>query len=146
MSEIKIIKGEEFQDYRGKIHSLNNFHFDGIKRCYIIHHPDISVIRGWHGHKNERKWFYCLKGQFSVACVKIDDWKNPSKDLVPEVFHLNENNSELVCVPAGYANCLKAWKKDSVMLVLSDKILKDALDDSWRYDKDMWVDWTNCIP
>lgn len=143
MDKTTIIKGEEFQDFRGKIHSLNNFHFDGIKRCYIIHHPDVSVVRGWHGHQNERKWFYCVKGRFSVACVKIDDWNNPSKNLIPEIYHLNENKSALVCVPAGYANCLKAWEKDSVMLVLSDKILEDAVGDSWRYDKNMWVDWND---
>ena len=28
------------------------------------------------------------------------------------------------------------------MIVLSDKILSEALEDSWRYDKDMWVDWS----
>ena len=25
--------------------------------------------------------------------------------------------------------------------VYSDKILSDAVHDSWRYDKDMWMDW-----
>lgn len=141
MDKIQIIKGEEFVDYRGKIHSLNNFHFDGVKRIYFIHHPDMTVVRGWHGHQTERKWYYCVKGSFSVAMVKIDDWDNPSPDLVPEVFHLNENNSQLVCVPVGYANCLKAWEPDSVMMVLSDKTLEIALLDSWRYDKNLWINW-----
>lgn len=141
MSEIKVIKGEEFQDHRGILNSLNNFHFDGIRRGYFIHHPDDSVVRGWHGHQNERKWFYCVKGAFSLAVVKPDDWDNPSDDLIPEIFHLNEKNSQLVCVPVGYANCLKAWEPGSVMMVLSDKILEDALEDSWRYDKEKWVDW-----
>lgn len=143
MSEIKIIKGEEFQDHRGKIHSLNNFHFEGIKRSYFIHHPDISVVRGWHGHQKERKWFYCVKGAFSVALVKIDNWDNPSDKLKPEIFHLDENKSSLVAVPAGYANNLKAWKKDSVMMVLSDKTLDEAASDSWRFDKEKWLNWGN---
>ena len=142
MSEIKVIEGEIFRDHRGQISSLNNFHFEGVKRAYIIHHPDISVIRGWHAHQFERKWFYCLKGKFSVALVKIDNWKNPSTTLEPEVFHLNEDKSRLVCVPAGYANCLKALTPNAVMLVLSDKTLEEAADDSWRYDKSMWVDWS----
>ncbi len=141
MDEIKIIEGEIFSDYRGRINSLNSFHFEGIKRAYIIHHPDESVIRGWHAHQYERKWFYCLKGRFSVALVKIDNWDNPSVDLKPIIFNLCEERSELVCVPAGYANCLKAHLKDSIMLVLSDKILDEAVNDSWRYDKNLWVDW-----
>lgn len=146
MSDIKIIKGEIFMDERGQISSLNNFHFDGVKRCYMIHHPNTEIVRGWHGHKDESKWFYCVKGQFSVACVKVDNWTDPSPDLIPQVYHLNENESNLVCVPKGYANCLKAWQKDSVMLVFSEKILEDALGDSWRYDKSMWIDWSNHIP
>ncbi|MCH5233469.1 MAG: WxcM-like domain-containing protein [Muribaculaceae bacterium] len=146
MSQIKVIQGEVFTDHRGIITSLNNFHFQDIKRCYFIHHPDEAVVRGWHGHQNERKWFYCVKGKFSVAMVKIDDWDNPSPDLKPEIFHLTEKNSRLVCVPCGYANCLKAWEKDSVMMVLSDKILEVALLDSWRYDKSLWIDWQKHIP
>jgi dTDP-4-dehydrorhamnose 3,5-epimerase len=141
MSEIKVLKGEIFRDNRGQISSLNNFHFEGVRRTYIIHHPDISVIRGWHAHQHERKWFYCIKGNFSVALVKIDNWENPSKDLKPEIFHLSDAESQLVCVPAGYANCLKAHTPDAIMMVLSDVPLPEAYSDSWRYDSNLWVDW-----
>ncbi|MDE6379468.1 MAG: WxcM-like domain-containing protein [Muribaculaceae bacterium] len=143
MDGIKVIEGEIFRDHRGQISSLNTFYFDGVKRCYMIHHPDVSVIRGWHAHKDERKWFYCVKGRFSVALVKVIDWNNPDPNLSADVFHLTENDSKLVCVPKGYANCLKAYDKDSIMLVLSDKTLDEAVGDSWRYDKDLWVDWEN---
>ena len=143
MGEVKVIDGEVFRDSRGQISSLNKFHFDGVKRCYIIHHPDSSVVRGWHAHQDERKWFYCIKGRFSLALVKIDDWHNPSPTLKPEIHHLTDKDSRLVCVPKGYGNCLKAHDDDSIMLVLSDKTLDDALGDSWRYDKKLWVDWDN---
>lgn len=141
MSEIEVIQGEVFRDERGQISSLNEFHFEGVKRTYIIHHPDASVVRGWHAHQHERKWFYCVKGRFSVALVKVDDWDNPSPNLKAEVFHLDENDSKIVCVPAGYANCLKAQKDGAIMQVFSDKTLEDALGDSWRYDKGMWHQW-----
>lgn len=146
MSDIKVIEGEIFRDHRGQISSLNSFHFEGVKRSYIIHHPDDSVVRGWHAHQHERKWFYCIKGKFSVALVKIDNWDDPSPELRSEIFHLSEDKSQLVCVPAGYANCLKAHLPGSLMLVLSDKILEEALGDSWRYDSSMWVDWNNINP
>lgn len=143
MSEIKVIRGEIFRDERGQISSLNEFHFEGVRRTYIIHHPDASVVRGWHAHQFERKWFYCIKGSFSVALVKVDNWENPSPDLKAEVFHLTAEESRIVCVPAGYANCLKAHEPGSIMLVFSDKVLPEALGDSWRYDKSMWVDWNS---
>ncbi len=142
MSEINIIEGEIFRDERGQISSLNEFHFDGVRRSYFICHPDPMVVRGWHGHQHERKWFYCIKGDFTLACVKIDNWERPSSDLEAEIFRLSDKQSRLVCVPAGYANCLKTATAGSVMAVFSDKILSEALHDSWRYDKNLWVDWS----
>ena len=142
MSEIKLIQGEIFQDFRGKISSLNDFRFDDVQRLYFIHHPDKEVIRGWHGHQFEKKWFYCVKGSFTLAFVKIDDWNNPSKELTPEIFNLTEKNSQIICLPEGYANCLKAGEDDSILLVLSEKILSEALNDSWRYDNSLWMDWS----
>lgn len=142
MSEVKIIEGEIFTDYRGQISSINSFRFEGVKRSYIIHHPDVSIIRGWHAHQHERKWFYCIKGGFTLGLVKIDNWEDPSDSLIPEIFNLSENKSQLICVPAGYANCLKAISDNSILLVLSDVPLPKAYEDSWRYNFDKWIDWS----
>lgn len=142
MSEIRLIQGEIFHDHRGTISSLNNFRFDEVERCYFIHHPDTSVIRGWHGHQFEKKWFYCLKGAFTLAFVEIDNWENPSSDLEAKIFTLTDQKSEIICLPEGYANGVKASKPDSILLVYSDKLFNDALLDSWRYDSSMWLDWS----
>lgn len=141
MSEIRLIEGEIFTDDRGQISSLNNFRFPGVERFYFIHHPDATVIRGWHGHQYEKKWFYAVKGAFRIALVKIDDWENPSPDLQPEIFKLTANQSRILFVPEGYANCIKAESAGSVLLVFSGKILSEAIKDSWRYDRKLWVDW-----
>ncbi len=143
MSETKIIQGEIFNDHRGRISSLNSFDFEGVERFYFIRHPDKSVIRGWHGHKFEKKWFYCVKGIFTIAIVEPDDWDNPSIDLVPEIFELSEGDSKIICVPEGRANCIKATTDDSTLMVYSSKKLPEAYEDSWRYDNTMWVDWSN---
>ena len=141
MSKIEIVNGEVFRDERGQISSLNAFRFPGVERVYFIHHPDVSVVRGWHAHKWEKKWFYCVKGSFTIALVEPDNWENPSPDLKPEIFEIDERDSKIICVPEGFANCIKAHEKDSVLMVFSGKILEEALLDSWRYDKNMWVDW-----
>lgn len=142
MSQIKKIKGENFKDFRGCIASLNNFDFEGVERFYFIQNSSTEIIRAWHGHQYEKKWFYCVKGSFTLAFVKIDDWENPSKDLKPEIFHLSEKNSEIVCIPEGYANGIKANEEGSVLMVFSGKRYEEALSDSWRYDSSMWVDWS----
>lgn len=139
----QIIEGEIFRDERGQISSLNAFRFDGVERFYFIHHPDTSVIRGWHGHQHEKKWFYCVKGAFTIGLVEIDDWDNPSADLKAEKYYLTETDSKIVCVPEGYANAIKASVADSILLVFSGKTLPEAYSDSWRYDKHLWIDWDN---
>lgn len=142
MSQIELIEGEIFNDHRGQISSMNTFKFGEVERYYFIHHPDASIIRGWHAHQFEKKWFQCVKGSFSLAFVKIDDWDNPSKDLTPEIFELSEAKSEIICLPEGYANCIKAHEKDSVLMVFSGKRIPEAYDDSWRYEANTWVDWS----
>ena len=136
------IEGEIFTDHRGEIMSLNNFHLEGVERTYTIHHPDASVVRGWHGHQHERKWFHCIKGGFTMAFVKIDKWYNPSPDLVPEIFHISDKKSEVLCVPEGYANCLKATEPGSILQVWSSKRIPEAYSDSWRWPTSCWVDWS----
>lgn len=138
MAEIQVIAGEIFQDHRGVITSMNDFRFEGVERFYFIKQSDASIVRGWHAHQFEKKWFYCVKGSFNLAFVKIDDWDNPSKDLLPERFTLSDQKSETICLPEGYANCIKANEPDSILMVFSGKILSEALLDSWRYDKSMW--------
>lgn len=138
-----LLQGEIFTDYRGIITSLNQFDFEGVNRFYFIHHPDKAIVRGWHGHQFEKKWFYCVKGSFTIALIKIDDWEHPSETLIPDIFQLSESNSQILIIPEVYANCIKANQDDSTLMVLSGKKLDEALLDSWRYDKNLWVDWNN---
>lgn len=138
MSDIRILEGGIFRDHRGELVHMNGFNLAGAHRYYIIKHDDTEVLRGWHGHRFEGKWFQCLRGSFRLAFVRPDDWENPSPDLIAEVFTLTAQRSELLCLPAGYANCIRALEPDSMLLVFSGKELPEALDDSWRWEPWMW--------
>ena len=142
MADVKVIDGEIFRDQRGQISSLNAFRFPGVERFYFIHHPDTSVIRGWHAHQHEKKWFYCVKGAFTIGLVEIDNWESPSPDLKAQKYHLTEQESRIICVPEGYANCIKASIPGSILLVFSGKTLPEAYSDSWRYDNKLWITWS----
>lgn len=144
--DIQITEGEIFTDHRGIINSLNDFVPEDVRRIYFIHHPDAKVVRGWHAHKEERKWFYCVKGSFTLGLVKIDNWENPSDGLAAELIELSDKESRIVSVPKGYANCLKAHTDGSVMMVLSDVRVPECYSDSWRYDSNLWVDWERLSP
>lgn len=141
MSEIQVIEGGIAEDWRGRISFVNTLDMNDIKRFYVIRHDNTEVIRAWHAHQFEKKWFYCLKGAFTLALVRIDNWDAPSPTLKPEIYHLNADDSRMICVPEGYANGLKAETEDSIMLVYSNKVLYEAVNDSWRYDSKMWMQW-----
>ena len=141
MSEIKEIQGGISVDYRGEIFYVNSLDMSEIERFYIIHQNDTSIIRAWHAHQYEKKWFYTIKGSFTTA-LKIDNWESPAIDLVPEVFHLSASDSKILLIPEGYANGIKADEPDSILMVFSNKVLSEALKDSWRYNSNLWMNWS----
>ena len=136
-----MIEGEIFADYRGKLSSLNKFRFDEVNRVYFLNHPDCSVVRGWNGHKTEKKFFCCVKGAFALAVVEIEDWSKPAAKRPAQVFKLSENTSRIVCVPPGYANAIKAIEPDSVLMVFSSSTLEEAAGDNYKFAADLWMDW-----
>ena len=135
---VKIINGGSHTDKRGTLRFVNDFDMSEVKRFYAITHPDSEVVRAWQGHKIEKKFFFCVSGSFTVGAVKIDDWNNPSTDLVPEVFELSSDNPQVLEVPAGYANGFKANEADSTLMVYSNQSLQEAADDNFRFDPEMW--------
>lgn len=141
MEKPKIITGGNFTDSRGEMRFVNDFHFKDVKRFYFIKHLDISMVRAWQGHQFERKYFYPISGSFAIAWVKIDDFNNPSDDLSPEVHLLTANNSEILSVPKGYANGLKALEPNSELMIFSDMSLEESLNEKIRYPYTKWLDW-----
>lgn len=141
MDKIKIIEGGISVDHRGQISHVNDLDMSEVERFYVIHQNDTSIIRAWHAHQHEKKWFYVIKGSFKMAFVKIDNWDNPSPDLEPKIYHLSDKESKVLYIPEGYANGIKAEEPDSILMVFSNKILSKAINDSWRYDSEMWMEW-----
>ena len=134
-----IIKGSEHTDNRGIIRFVNDFTFEGIKRFYTITHPDASVIRAWQGHKLETKHFYVAKGSFLINWIEIDNWQQPSKDLKINAHILSESQSEILIIPPGHVNGLKALETGSILVSFSNMTLEESKDDDYRFPKDYWV-------
>lgn len=134
----KIIKGGIACDDRGSISFVNDFKFENIKRFYVVENAEDNDTRAWHGHKKDIKHFYCVKGSFLISYVKIDKWENPSKDLVVEHTTLDEKESQILVIPAGYANSIKAIIPGSKLISFSILDMDETADDSVRYPTDMW--------
>ena len=130
-----LIKGDEFIDERGSLSFVNDFTFDYVKRFYIIKHTSSNIIRAWQAHKSEMKFFYVLHGEFIVNLVKIDNWKNPSKENEVISYRLSKRNNSILVIPKGYANGFINTEKNSELLVFSSASLEESLKDDYRFDK-----------
>ena len=136
-----IIKGGSFSDDRGLMRFVNDFRFDDIKRFYLIKHPDPSVIRAWQGHQFEKKYFYPVSGTFVIAWVKIDNFENPSLDLTCDHHIVSAEKSEIILLPKGYANGIKALEANSELMIFSDMSLEESVNERIRYPGNWWLDW-----
>ena len=140
-----LIPGALFTDARGALACVNALDLAEMRRFYVLTHPEITAIRGWNGHRQERKWMTCLRGRFAIGLVKLDSFTAPSPHLPAEIFRLEAAQPQTLAIPAGYANAIKALEPDSLLLVLSDKTLDEARDDNWKYPPTQWVDWSQIL-
>lgn len=134
----KIIHGGNFLDCRGTISFVNDFNFEDIERFYIIGNSDNNPIRAWQGHKFEAKNFYCINGSFKIHFVKIDNWDNPSRDLVIETILMDTSESKILHIPSGYANAIQSLEKDSKLISFSTLPLSEVAEDTVRFNHEFW--------
>jgi dTDP-4-dehydrorhamnose 3,5-epimerase len=134
----ELIQGGFFEDDRGRLDYVNGFNLDQIKRFYFITNTLVGFFRAWQGHKIERRWFYCVKGKFEVELVEIDDWENPSNDLVPIKFFLSAYDSKVLLIPPGYINGFKAIEEGSKLMVFSDFEVGVNKNDDVRFESGKW--------
>lgn len=133
-----LIQGDSFRDERGGLNFFNNFNMSEIVRMYEISPSDTSMIRGWQGHKEEKKWFYCNSGSFVVNLVQIDNFDTPSKTIRPEQFVLESKKPSILEISGGYATGFKAGEDNSKLLVFSNFSLKESKNDDFRFPVDYW--------
>ncbi len=132
------IQGGSHTDERGTLSFVNDFDMTCIKRFYVITHQQTSIIRAWQAHKKESKWFYVISGSFKIALVQPDNWDKPSKDLAVTYITMNENNSSVLHIPAGYANGIQALEKNAKLMVFSNFTIEEAATDNIKFETDYW--------
>ncbi|WET01217.1 WxcM-like domain-containing protein [Flavobacterium sp. YJ01] len=134
----RVIQGGNFSDHRGSISFVNDFNFSDVERFYIISNSKENPLRAWQGHKLDAKNFYCLTGSFKVHFIKIDNWENPSKDLIIETILVSEFDSKIVHIPAGYANAIESLEENAKLISFSTLPLTNVSEDDVRYPADYW--------
>lgn len=135
MSKPLIIEGACYNDERGVLKYNNDFDAHLIKRIYTIQNSETNPVRGWQGHKIEKRWFIAVYGAFEISTIQPDNWEVPSRNLVIEKFHIDQKDLTVLFVPEGNITAIKAIKENSILLVMSDYLLGE-IKDEYRYALD----------
>lgn len=133
MEILYLIKGGKHSDKRGKLCYNNDFDLSEIKRFYTIENESSETMRGWQGHKIEKRWFAAITGSFKIELRAIDDWENPSQDCQMLIFELSSNELDVLCVPKGYVSKIADLESGSKLLVFADHLLGEVKDE-YRFD------------
>jgi dTDP-4-dehydrorhamnose 3,5-epimerase len=140
MIEPILSEGNISVDDRGQL-SFVNEKIDSIQRFYIVSNHKSHFIRAWHGHRFEHKFVTVIQGSAIIGLVKIDDWNNPSKELIPKKYILSSNKPSLLYIPAGYANGFMNLSQDTKIMFFSTSTLEESKNDDYRFDPYYWNCW-----
>jgi len=130
-----ILKGNVHTDVRGIITYNNEFDASLIKRIYTIENHSTEFIRGWQGHKVEQRWFACIKGQFEVSVIVLDDFDNPSKDVKINKYILSSETLTYLHIKPGCLTAIQSLEEGSKLLLLADYGLGE-IEDEYRLELD----------
>jgi len=147
MSETKqstvpyIIEGGLAVDDRGDLAFVNDFHFEGVKRFYMVSNHRAGFVRAWHAHRHEAKYVIAVQGAAIVAAVAIDNWEHPSKIAQVHRYVLSAQKPAVLYIPAGYANGFMSLTTDTKLIFFSTATLEESRSDDVRYDARYWDAW-----
>lgn len=126
-------KGGRFEDQRGVITYNNDIDLSPVKRIYTIENSELSFVRGWQGHKIERRWFCSARGRFEIAVVEIDNFEAPDPTLPVKKYIITDQELTYLALPPGYMTAIRALDVHSKLLVMSDFSLGEVQDE-YRLD------------
>ncbi|MFC2034989.1 dTDP-4-dehydrorhamnose 3,5-epimerase family protein [Chloroflexota bacterium] len=140
-TEVRFIGGNSVADDRGVVRFVNDFDFHGVKRFYTVANHRAGFIRAWHAHRHEAKYVAVLQGAAVIGAVKIDNWKNPSRDSEVYRYVLSSHKPAVIYIPAGHANGFMALTEDTILIFFSTVTVEDSSGDDVRYHARYWDIW-----
>ncbi|MBM0637669.1 dTDP-4-dehydrorhamnose 3,5-epimerase family protein [Campylobacter sp. VicNov18] len=153
--DVYIITPNKFRDLRGEIwtaftsEAIDKLLPDGLK---FIHdkfiHSKHNVIRGIHGDIKTYKLATCVYGE--VHQVVVDCRKDSPTYLKYEKFIINEDNQQIILVPAGFGNGHYVSSQSAVYYYkcayLGEYVdAKDQFTYAWN-DERIKIDWPTKSP
>jgi len=122
-----------------------------VKRVYFINNSQKGVVRGFHYHLQETKYFIILRGMAKFVTSgphgvqAITDFQNyrETKDLLDrcQEFVLSEKKPQLLVIPPRYANGWASLTDDCLLLSLSSSTFNESKNDDLRINPTLYPHW-----
>ena len=103
-----------------------------LKRVYYVYNYGRGVIRGFHLHKKEWKFFTVASGAAKFVAL------NPKNPKVVFTFTSSSRSPQLIVIPPGYANGWVSLEDNTILLCGSTSSLQESLRDDARLDPLAW--------
>lgn len=108
-----------------------------IKRVYYVYDYGKGIIRGFHLHQHEWKYFIVVAGAGKIVAL------NQNRPKEQYSFISSSRKPNLVVIPPGYAHGWMSLEDRTILVCGSTSTLKESLKDDQRFDPHKWGDlWT----
>ena len=169
MSKVKLIDLPSYADDRGVFVPVwNNWEVDGhyvdgtppnhprntcagvdlrdVRRAYFIQNSQKGVVRGFHHHLKETKYFVVLQGvaKFVTIPVEFDSKEDPTP-YVPMgeefgTFIMSDRKQQMLVIPPEQCNGWVSLTNNCLLLALSSSTFEQSKNDDRRIDPYYWGD------
>jgi dTDP-4-dehydrorhamnose 3,5-epimerase-like enzyme len=138
MEKINMISLETHVDDRGFLNQIfekTQGLFPEIKRIYVVGNFGKGVVRGFHMHRKEWKYFYVLRGTAKFVAIK-------DKEKESKTFTLSDKKPSILVVPPDYYHGWVSLEEETILIGISNATLEESLKDDIRVDPykfgDVW--------
>jgi dTDP-4-dehydrorhamnose 3,5-epimerase-like enzyme len=132
-SEVQLIKGNLFVDDRGTLSFVNDFHFEGVKRFYVVENHQIGYIRAWHAHRKEGKYVYVVSGAALIGVAPLEEIDGGYRLGEPKKFILSAQTPAILWIPPNNGNGFKSLSEDTKIIFMSTTTLEESKNDDIRF-------------
>lgn len=105
-----------------------------IKRVYYVYNYGKGIIRGFHFHKKEWKYFTTVNGTAKFVVLNPD---NPEEIYT---FVSSTRKPNLIVIPPGFANGWISLEEQTILLCASNATIEESIADDKRFDPYAWGD------
>lgn len=105
-----------------------------IKRIYYVCNDSKGIVRGFHYHKKEWKFFVIVSGSAKVVAL------NPDKPDEKYQFISSARKNNLIIIPPFYANGWVSLSDNTILVCASSATTQESQKDDKRFDPYKWGD------